>query len=147
VAGRPTREHGHSLEGGTATLSANSVNACMRPLSSLAIWPKEIKRRTSVVGMFPTRASVIRFVGMILAEPDDEWQDSRRFFHPETMALIDAKAAEKEVSPALLMASSSGSVGDGPVTVRACRRLSEGWRLAGMECSPSTPTLWYPVNS
>jgi transposase-like protein len=66
---------------------------------------KEIKRRTGVVGIFPTRASVIRLVGMILAEQDDEWQDGRRYFRPETMALIDARAEEKEVAPALLMAS------------------------------------------
>ena len=66
---------------------------------------KEIKRRTGVVGIFPNRASVIRLVGMILAEQDDEWQDGRRYFRPETMALIDARAEEKEVGPALLMAS------------------------------------------
>jgi transposase-like protein len=65
---------------------------------------KEIKRRTAVVGIFPNRASVIRLVGMILAEQDDEWQDGRRYFRPETMALIDAPAPE-EVGPALLMAS------------------------------------------
>jgi putative transposase len=65
---------------------------------------KEIKRRTGVVGIFPTRGSVIRLVGMILAEQDDEWQDGRRYFRPETMALIDAPAPE-EVGPALLMAS------------------------------------------
>jgi putative transposase len=64
---------------------------------------KEVKRRTRVVGIFPTRASAIRLVGMILAEQDDEWQDGRRYFRPETMAAIDAVAHE-EVMP-LLMAS------------------------------------------
>jgi transposase-like protein len=66
---------------------------------------KEIKRRTAVVGIFPNRASVIRLVGMILAEQDDEWQDGRRYFRPESMALIDAIVERKEVEPALLMAS------------------------------------------
>jgi len=51
---------------------------------------KEIKRRTGVVGIFPDRASVVRLVGMILAEQGDEWQDGRRYFRPETMAAIDA---------------------------------------------------------
>jgi transposase-like protein len=66
---------------------------------------KEIKRRTAVVGIFPNRAAVIRLVGMILAEQDDEWQDGRRYFRPETMALIDAVVEGKEADTALLMAS------------------------------------------
>jgi putative transposase len=56
-----------------------------------------------VVGIFPNRASVLRLVGMVLAEQDDEWQDGRRYFSPESMALIDA--IPKEEVPALLMAS------------------------------------------
>jgi transposase-like protein len=66
---------------------------------------KEIKRRTAVVGIFPNRAAVIRLVGMILAEQDDEWQDGRRYFRPESMVLIDAVAEPEEVGPTLLMAS------------------------------------------
>jgi putative transposase len=65
---------------------------------------KEIKRRTGVVGIFPNRASVIRLVGMILAEQDDEWQDGRCYFRPETMTAIDAVATE-EVGQPLLLAS------------------------------------------
>jgi len=66
---------------------------------------KEIKRRTAVVGIFPTRASLIRLVGMVLAEQDDEWQDGRRYFRPETMAAIDVIIEHEEVGQALLMAS------------------------------------------
>jgi putative transposase len=66
---------------------------------------KEIKRRTAVVGIFPNRVPVIRLVGMILAEQDDEWQDGRRYFRPESMVLIDAVVESKEVESALLMAS------------------------------------------
>jgi transposase-like protein len=64
---------------------------------------KEIKRRTAVVGIFPTRASALRLVGMILAEQDDEWQDGRRYFRPETLALIDAEPDIEEAP--MLMAS------------------------------------------
>ncbi len=42
---------------------------------------------------------------MVLAEQDDEWQDGRRYFRPETMALIDAVVDHEEVSPTMLMAS------------------------------------------
>ena len=41
---------------------------------------------------------------MILAEQDDEWQDGRRPFRPETMAAIDAAPIE-EVGQPLLLAS------------------------------------------
>jgi putative transposase len=51
---------------------------------------KEIKRRTRVVGIFPTRDSLMRMVGTLLAEQDDEWQVSdRRYFSVGSMTKLD----------------------------------------------------------
>jgi putative transposase len=49
---------------------------------------QEFKRRADVIGIFPNDAAVIRRVGALMLEKNDEWAVSRRYMTLETSGSV-----------------------------------------------------------
>jgi transposase-like protein len=50
---------------------------------------REIRRRTRVVGVFPSIASAIRLIGMVLLEQTEEWESQRGYMSESSMKQIE----------------------------------------------------------
>jgi transposase-like protein len=59
---------------------------------------KEVKRRADVVGIFPNEDSIIRLIGAVLFEQNDDWQGQHRYMQVEAFGLIDTAQIDPPLS-------------------------------------------------
>ena len=60
---------------------------------------KEVKRRADVVGIFPNEAAIVRLIGAVLLEHNDEWQLQHRYMQVEAMAAAPPSATDPRQIP------------------------------------------------
>ena len=62
------------------------TEVCIPVTNPLERLNKEVKRRADVVGIFPSEQSILRLIGAVLLEANDEWATQHRYMQVEAMA-------------------------------------------------------------
>jgi transposase-like protein len=57
---------------------------------------KEVKRRADVVGIFPNEPSIVRLIGAVLLEQNDEWQLQQRYMQVEAMTELERPSQDPD---------------------------------------------------
>jgi putative transposase len=71
----------------------------LRSTNPLERFNREIGRRTDVVGIFPDDRSLIRLVGMLCIEQNDEWLVGRRYLSAHAMEPLLEKRLHRDTTP------------------------------------------------
>ncbi len=71
----------------------------LRSTNPLERFNKEIGRRTDVVGIFPDDRSLIRLVGMLCLEQNDEWLVGRRYLSATALEPLLEQRLQRDTTP------------------------------------------------